>query len=86
MMSAAAPCRPPAEGEKASEIDKPVTAHTLRASATHLLAAGVDIRMIQALRGHADLASRTRYGHDDEPDRQHAVPFRSTLMPVDPPE
>jgi site-specific recombinase XerD len=52
-------CRKAAE---AAGLDKTVTVHTLRHSfATHLLEQGVDIRVIQDLLGHRNIASTTRY-------------------------
>lgn len=63
---------------KRARIRKHVTPHVLRhCYATHMLEAGTDIRVVQALLGHASIASTLRYT------RVTAKLINETPSPVD---
>jgi site-specific recombinase XerD len=71
----------------AAGLAKRVTVHTLRHSfATHLLENGTDIRIIQVLLGHANLASTARYTRvSNGLIRRTASPLERLTLEVVPP-
>lgn len=64
-----------------SGVQKPATVHTLRHSyATHLLEAGVNIRIIQQYLGHTSIRTTMLYTHLTSDGEQHATAAVENLM------